>query len=110
MPTYTHIVHKPDAQVQHNFSASGWEVKSRHAASHDPYGDKGGRYNHPGNYHNYTTVCGKHVLMDHGMGDDKPVKSTDVHSDAARITCNACRRKLGLPTIQRHKRPVWRTA
>jgi hypothetical protein len=119
MPTYTHIVHKPDAQVQHNFSASGWEYKARHAANHEPYADKSPvgavvkrgrksfvrRIPYDGRYYNFSTLCGKHISMDPDDGDgDRAQKAMDVDVDSRYITCNACRRKLGLKPIPKRGR------
>ena len=98
-PTYTHIVAKPDRSVQHSFSLSGWNETARHAGSFKGYGRFG--------WVEYTTVCGKVVATnpDYNEGTNLKRETTnDLHCDpegTGYITCNACRKKLGLKPLKK---------
>jgi hypothetical protein len=80
--SYTHVVNKPDAQVSHSFSLSGWDMPARHAAIVKP----GGSYD-------YLTLCGKDIRM------DPEYREVAARRGEVVVTCNHCRKKLGLKPL-----------
>jgi hypothetical protein len=99
-PTYTHIVHRPDRMVQHNFSLSGWNETARHAGNIGDYTARG---------REYKTVCGKAIVIESEYYPNDAMKreeTNDLRCDPAGtgfITCNACRKKLGLKPLKKRR-------